>query len=420
MTHPLAAAVAIAALLAAVAGHGVAATPGAAGDVRLLGTRLQELHPQPYRAMPKPRFRAAVATTAARAPRLGEDQLLVELMRVAALVGPRNGHTGIFPADPAHRRELHLYPLRLYAFSDGVHVVDAKGAPELVGARLVGVGGRSLEEVAALVRPLVPRDNDSNLRGLWPHFLLTAEVLHGLGVADDVGPLAFELRLRDGTTVERALEPLAASDYVSAFPDAFVGHYPAVLPAAPRPLWLANASRDVWLTRLGGGRIVYLGYNSARASVYDVSQRLVRLARRKDVERIVVDVRRNPGGDNTTFGALVGVLSSPAVNRPGRLYLLVGRATFSAAGNFAAEVEAATGAIVVGEPTGGGLDIYADTSPVLLPASGLNVNIARVRHVRGRPGDGRLAVTPDVTVAISSADWLAGRDPVLAAVLAAR
>lgn len=404
---------------AAVAAHG--ATPAdRAADVRLLGAKLEEIHPEPYRAITKARFRAAIDAAARRAPGLDDDQLLVELMRVATLIGPRNGHTGLFPGDPAHRRELHFYPVRLYVFSDGVHVVDQEGSAELVGARLVTVGGRPLEQVAALVKPLVPRDNTSNLQGMWPHFMLVAEVLHGLGVAGDAGALRFGFRLRDGTAVERELTPITASAYVAAFPDPVVGHYPAVVPPAPRPLWLANAAKDIWLTTLDGGRVVYVGYNSAVASVYAVSRRIDRLARSAKVKRIVVDLRRNPGGDNTTYGELVTVLSSKAVDRPRRLVLLVGRATFSAAGNFTAEIEAATRARIVGEPTGGGLDIYGDTSPVLLPASGWNVNIAGVRHVRGKRGDRRLAVTPDLRVAYSSADWLAGRDPVLAAALAGR
>ena len=60
-------------------------------------------------------------------PRLSDNELLVGLMRIAALPGVRNGHTGLFPLDAQHRRSLHFYPLRVYDFADGLFVVDEVG-----------------------------------------------------------------------------------------------------------------------------------------------------------------------------------------------------------------------------------------------------------------------------------------------------
>jgi C-terminal processing protease CtpA/Prc len=102
------------------------------------------------------------------------------------------------------------------------------------------------------------------------------------------------------------------------------------------------------------------------------------------------------------------------VNKRGKLYLLIGRATFSAAGNFSAEIDRDTRAIIVGEPTGGGVETYGDTFPLLLPTVGWYVHIAARYHERkkGR-NDRRLAVEPDIRVDLSSAQYFAGRDPVL-------
>ena len=115
------------------------------------------------------------------------------MLRIIASLGPRNGHTGLFPGDPAHTRELHFYPVRLYDFADGMDVVDATD-PSLIRNRLVAIEGVPTERVLELVEPLVPRDNTSNLRGLAPHYLLTAEVLDGLGVADGIGAADLHVR----------------------------------------------------------------------------------------------------------------------------------------------------------------------------------------------------------------------------------
>ncbi len=155
----------------------------AADDVRELGKSIEQIHPDPFRSVSRQRFESEVSALARRAPALSEDELLVGVMRIVALLGPRNGHTGLFPGDPSHTRGLHLYPLRLYAFTDGLYVVDATDAA-LVRSRVVAIEGMPIETALTRVEPLVPRDNPSNLRGLAPHFLLTAEVLDGLGIAD--------------------------------------------------------------------------------------------------------------------------------------------------------------------------------------------------------------------------------------------
>ena len=112
-----------------------------ADDVRELGRSIEQIHPDPFRSVSKQRFESEVDGLARRAPSLSRNELLVGVLRLIALLGPRNGHTGLFPGDPAHTRENHLYPLRLYDFADGLYVVDAVGRV----ARTQLVSSRSTE-----------------------------------------------------------------------------------------------------------------------------------------------------------------------------------------------------------------------------------------------------------------------------------
>jgi Peptidase family S41 len=422
MTIPLARLLLIAALSLVAVGHSGASTsatvPGAEADVRLLAQQLEAIHPDLFASVPRARFRSAVENAAARADRLSENELVVELMRIAALPGVGNGHTGIFPGDPQHRRDLHFYPLRLYAFPDGTYVVDEKGRDGLVGARVTAVGGMPYAEVAKRVRPLVPRDNAMNLQGLLPHYLLTAEVLHGLGIADGLSPLALTFTQR-GRSRTVTLSPISASSYVSTFRDPIHGHYPSILPRRkPTPLYLRRGASPLWVGTLDRGRAVFVGFNSVQPPSNAIVNRVTNLARRPKVKRVIVDLRLNGGGNNQTYGPLLGAISDSSVNKSGRLFLLIGRATFSAAANFAADADRRTKATFVGEPTGGFVRGYGDTVPVLLPSSGITVHIAaRYWDFSKGPGDKRLAVTADRKVKVSVADFLAGRDPVLDAAL---
>ena len=181
----------------------------------------------------------------------------------------------------------------------------------------------------------------------------------------DAAKLTFEQP--DGQRVDIELTPVAASRYVSAFADPLFGHYPSILPGASQPLYLSGSARPLWARTLARGRAVYVGYNSVRSPTPAVLRKIERLVRGKGVRRVIVDLRLNGGGDNTTYGSLTTLFGSKAVNKRGKLRVLIGRATFSAAANFAAEIDRATRAVFVGEPTGGGVETYADTFPVLAP-----------------------------------------------------
>jgi hypothetical protein len=384
----------------------------AAEDVRELGKSIEMLHPDPFRSVSRRRFRAEVDDLARRAPSISRNELLVGALRIIALLGPRNGHTGLFPGD-SHMQPLRLYPLRLYHFADGVFVVGARDR-SLVRNRLVAIEGTPVERVLELVAALTPADNPTNTRGMAPHYLLTAEVLDGLGIVDGTGPATFTFERPGGQRADVELTAMPGPQYAASFADPQHGHNPSSLPATSRPFYLAAYAKPMWARTLASGRAVYVGYNSVVSPSDGFVRSLTRLVRNPRVQRVIVDVRQNGGGDNTTYGPLTSLLGSPTVDRRGKLYVLIGRATFSAAANFAAELDRDTRATFVGEPTGGGVETYGDTFPLLLPTVGWNVHIAARYHQRKRNAkDRRLAVGADIRVDVTSAQYFSGRDPVL-------
>jgi hypothetical protein len=357
-------------------------------------------------------FRAAVDRAVSRLSGLERDHALVEVMRLAALPGERDGHTGVYPFDDEHRPRLHGYPIRVHRFSDGSFVVAERGTAGLVGARLVAVDGMPIDEVVERVRPLVHRDNAMTVEARLPEWIVAAEVLHGLGITDTAEQATFSFETTAGQRRDVTLEPIPAEQHLrelGAWRDPPVGE--------KRPLFARYRSRPWAVTTIASGTVVYMAYNHVNRGVSEAADDLLRLARRPKVRRIVVDVRFNGGGDNTTYYPLLDALSRRAIDRPRRLVVLIGRQTFSAAGNFVADVDRKTGAVFVGEPTGGSPSQWGDATTVRLPTLGLAVHVATAYHEYGPAGDTRAAIEPDVRVPVTSADFLAGRDPVLQAAL---
>ena len=91
--------------------------------------------------------------------------------------------------------------------------------------------------------------------------------------------------------------------------------------------------------------------------------------------------------------------------------------TFSAAENFATELEGVARPVFVGEPSGGSPNLYGDTVNTPLSASGVQLRVAAIYWQKSKADDPRVAIDPHVLVPLSSVDFFAGRDPVLAAAM---
>jgi hypothetical protein len=383
-------------------------TSAAAAALDHLLERLEAIHPEPFHGVDRDAFVAELDALKARLPELAPEEAMVELMRVVALLSAagRDGHQFALPlAEDAGP----VLPLRVWEFDDGLFVTAAVPPYEdLVGARITELAGRPIEEVLDTLEPLVPRDGPATVRSFRPVFLLRTDVLRGLGL---IGPEATVELTLEGEGGERTveLEPLGFEAYVEW--------------AGPFGMFRLPSVDDddiVSVTELTDQRTLLIRYSQVQRIPVEVLAEVRERAGAADVERVVLDLRGNPGGDNHSYPALLSALQDEAVDVPGRLFVLTDRTTFSAASNLASEIERTTDATFVGEAMGGGINFWNDVTWVTLadwPVP-MQVGVSTRYWEMGVPDDPRLTIEPDVVVPSRSADHFAGRDPVLEAALA--
>ena len=198
----------------------------------------------------------------------------------------------------------------------------------------------------------------------------------------------------------------------------WAGPYGLHLPPTPGVLYLSRTLVPLWFRVLPETGTLYVQYNRVEDLSLTRLYRLRRLARRPNIQRLVVDIRHNYGGQSDAYLPLLRLLVGTVRRHPRPLYVITGRNTFSAASLFAARLRCRTHPIFVGEPAGGSPNLYGNSEDVTLPYSGLAVSVASQFFVGCRRNDPRLTIRPDIPVALSSADYFAGRDPALEAVLA--
>jgi hypothetical protein len=374
---------------------------------------LERIHPEPFHAVDRATFVAALDDLKERLPDLAPEEAAVELMRAWALLSTeRDGHQFALPLDFDAEPIL---PIKVYEFAEGVFVTAAMAPHEdLVGARLVAVGETPIDDVLERLEPLVPRDGPATVHSFRPMYLLRPIVLRGLGLVD-AGPIPLTLML-DGEERTVAVEPVASSEH-----QAWAG-WLALHGLAPRDGLRHSQQNEPHFAvePMDGGRAIYVRFAQVRPVLSGAVEELRRLAADPAVERLVVDLRQNTGGDNTTYGNLLSALTRLATERPGSLVVLTDRVTFSAAANFATRLEQQTDAVFAGEPPGGGLNFWNDVDWIELPDFPMPMRVAvSTRYWEmAEPDDPRLSIEPDLPMAVTAADYFAGRDPLLESVLA--
>ena len=131
---------------------------------------------------------------------------------------------------------------------------------------------------------------------------------------------------------------------------------------------------------------------------------------------LVLCGRLRPVGGRNFSRSLLHCDSDQRVNRPGGLTVLIGRENESAATLIASMLDLGSQASFVGEMTPARADNF------LCPCIDINLQesgfIFSVPKARSGNGDPRMAIEPDVPVALSSVDYFASRDPALDVALA--
>jgi hypothetical protein len=137
--------------------------------------------------------------------------------------------------------------------------------------------------------------------------------------------------------------------------------------------------------------------------------------------RVVIDLRANTGGDGQLLPPLLRILiADHRINRHGRLFVLAGRRTFSAAQMLVNQLEHLTEALFVGEATGTTPSFHGDPRRIVLPHSGLTLRVSTTYWRDWTGNEARRSTEPDLPAAFRLEDDIAGNDPALAAALSYR
>jgi len=360
-------------------------------DLDVLLTTLQSRHPNLYTKVPREQWDEAAAALRDRLATLSDTQIAMEMARITAFAG--DGHTFL------NLRTSPLFtslPLRVNWFDEGWIVTGGPTEqPGLVGVKIEQMDDTPIADVIEKLRPLVAYENEWWFRVQVLNYLISPEILGNLGIQMNRGSLA----INSGPVI-------AVGAAVTGGP---------ILSQPKFPLSARGAALNYWFQYLPDSRALYFKYNVC------AEMPLVPAARfRADlagalagggVDRIIVDVRNNAGGNSAVLARLL-----PPIPEGIRRVVITGRQTFSS-GLFAAADLSRAGWTLVGEPTGGKPTAFGEVLAFTLPYSGLRGQHS-TRRFTGAVQSGNESLLPDVLVPWTWAAASQELDPFLEAALA--
>lgn len=399
-------------------------------DLDFLVAELPGRHINAFHTVTRERWDAAAADLRRGLADLSEDQFRVEMARLGAMIG--DAHTVVFDPDMSRRAVL---PFGVQALESGYFVWAATSdAAEVVGSRIIRIDQTPIDAAAAALAAIIPHENEHWLKVQTAGLLNRADVLAGLGVADSRDSVAVTFaRPAGGSERTLTLSPVKVGTRFSAMaPDILSSRTPIsiraraqkygheFIPIPPNPADAPGSGDAI------ARRAMYIWYDACtnqpgQATVAEWADALLKAIDDADppIDRVIIDLRRNSGGDSRLLDPFIRALAARRGKLPGGVFVLIGAHTFSSAQLNAASLQRQAGAILVGQPTGQSPNTYGEVRTFTLPSSKLIVQYCTKRF--GNPGDPAAATTlaPEIAVPLTAADFFAGRDAALDAALAA-
>jgi tetratricopeptide (TPR) repeat protein len=382
-------------------------------DLWLLSRELQRIHYDPYKYISRQEFAAYVKRLHDEIPKLTDNQITVSFMKLTRIMG--DGHTQIRPAGGGHNPMMTGLSVEFYLFKEGLYITAA--APEhadLIGSQVIRIGENSIEKVFESLDSIISQDNKMWVKFIGANLMKRPAILNGLGLIPAADKVQITIRDSEGKTRTATLtedKSGQTNNWVTARQNA----------KTPEPLYMKDRRAPYWFEYIPESKTVFFQYNSVQNIVDNplpqFCDKLFKFINENAVEKLVIDMRWNSGGNNFLNRPIVqGLIRNDKINQRGKLFVIVGRQTFSAAMNGATEIERYTNAIFVGEPTGSSPNFVGESIRVNLPYSKMQGSISDLYWQSSVAMDYRTWIAPLLYAPPSFELFKANRDPAMEAI----
>ena len=390
-------------------------------DLKFLQETVHQDYPFLFKKTTAKEFDAAVEKLNSEIPNLQDQEIVVGIARIVSSF--KYGHTDIsFRQDPFTFSQL---PFNLYHFSDGVYIQGThKDYQNALGAKVIAVEATPIAKALELIYPVVPVENEQYFKAFGLNYLKFPEVLHAQKITSTLKS-TIELTLeKDGKTFKQVFKTLPKGERVPVTYSLVKqeGDWLEARNQNETPYYLKNLDKIYDYEYLADEKTVYVRHSQIQddpsEAIPAFYKRVFDFIDSNDVEKLVIDVRLNGGGNNYKNKPIItGIIESEKINKVGKLFVIIGRRTFSACQNLVNEMSNYTNAIFIGEPTAENINFYGDNRTVTLPNSKIPTYLSFAWWQDKPQWENADWLAPHTAVDMSFEQYKTNQEPVLEAAL---
>ncbi|MGE5499554.1 MAG: S41 family peptidase [Syntrophothermus sp.] len=365
-------------------------------DIDFLAGKLTQTHPR-FKTCGLPADLDSIKVNIARqAGTLTDAQIFVELQKLLASVG--DGHTLLYPFGMKKGMLLRI-PLMFWLFSDGLFVIDAS-QEKFIGQKVLTIGSLSVDELLLKLKPYISHDNSQQLLWAAPFYCTLTDFLLAAGAIKNRETTSLVFGNNEKFTF--TAEPINPEKLEIKLIPPKIGKSPDYLRYANEIFRVEEIRPD----------ILYAAINSMNDTPQKTLEAFGRelRGRLKPYKKLILDLRYNNGGEASNADELLKTCIAFDADG-GKIAVLVGRMTFSAAQTFTARIDQWTNAVFVGEKTGSKPNHYGNERSFKLPFSGIRGAISSGYNQPISINDTRMFIVPEITVPVDSESYFSGKDP---------
>lgn len=362
----------------------------------------------------KDSFNVGMQLLTTQLPTLKDHEIKIGIMKLMAKL--RDGHTELNVAQS--NAGFHRLPFTFYFFEDQLHIISAhEQHKDLLGARVLTFGQLTVSEVFQKMTPMLSNDNHMEFVHSVPTYMTLTELLAYLGCSDDITRCQLTLELMDGSKREVPINGMSIAEYSK-------GPWIGLLKSlnVETPLYSKDPQKWYWYKYIPENKLMYFQFRrtnnqDGQPSISKFRKEFFDVIDRERPELLVVDVRNNNGGNYHLGEPFADEVSKRAwLNQPGKVWIVNGRSTFSAAMVTTIFFKKKTKATLIGE-TGRANPNGTDNNEYMnLPNSKLEIEYT-TRIAKHWPEITLDHIPVDVVVPPTFEKHKAGVDPVLEYIL---
>ncbi|WP_294370874.1 S41 family peptidase [uncultured Clostridium sp.] len=373
-------------------------------DLSYLQKALPKKHVDLFFNMSEDDFNGQIDELKNNVSKLNDEEVVAGIYKIVADVS--DAHT------KAYRNYEKRYPLQFYYFNNDIYLINTtEEYSEAMNCRLKKINGIDIYKVEELLTPLIAKENEWNIKKMLPSLLMRPDILKGVNISNNAEDSVFTFENFNNeefdikiNSVDLSSEDNSVSWIVTDNGDETI------------PLYRQNSEMSYWYKYIEEKETLYFKYNSCTndedcGNIEDIIEQILEFIDENNVDKLVIDMRNNSGGSDGYLNPFIDGLKERNINTSNRLFVVIGRQTFSAAIIDACLLKEGTNAFFIGEPTSGKPNHYGQVSHFKLPNSRIDIAYSTKRcTLFSDEGD---AFIPDKEIDISIDDYINKEDPIM-------